>query len=1137
MRHYRWLLLACVLLSPSALVSTTHAQAEQAAITGTVTDQRGAVVPGAKVIVTNLKTRAIRDTQTNSEGNYSVPYLPPGEYEIVVEAQGFSKEHLVDVNLAVGSTATVNVALRPGGLQEAVSVTAGAVQLERQTGSLGNVVGSLQITELPLLGRNPYDLVTLAPGVVDRGNSGTGPIINGGRSNTSEVLLDGAEQRNSTTNDLNYTPPLETVQEFKVITNNMSAEFGRSGGGVLIAATRSGANVVHGSLFEFFRNDKLNANTWQNNRASLPRSPFRRNEYGGTVGGPVFIPRVYNGRDKTFFFLSLEQVKERAPNDIIMTVPTDLQRRGDFSQTLDASGNLIKIFDPATTRPDPSRAGRFLRDQFSCNGKVNVICPDRISPLALRILEFFPLANRPGQTQNFAQTASRKNDSWSLFLRIDQNVGTKQHLFFTYGRKDNPRSTPGVTLAFPPEGVNGEFGTIESHPRTAVLSDTFTFRPNLIAEVRGSFTRNVIQTHPRSAGFDFTQLGINQAVKQRAEALLFPRIDISDVSSLGPDRASFFNDAEQAEEFQSHTTYVRGAHTMKGGFQFSFMAFNVFRPERPAGQYVFARGFTQGPDPSTTSASAGFGVATFLLGAPTGGQITLDPTLAASQKYYAWYLNDEWKALRNVTLQMGVRWEYQTPWSDRFNQLAFFDPQAVEPLTGQKGVLEFVGSDSNSHYQSDPDKNNFAPRLGIAWEVLKNTVLRAAYGLFYFPGSGGIGAGASDLGSGFLASTPVFLGQTPAAPNTPPAGASLANPFQAGFVSPPSTGVGGGLTTAFRKWITPFNQQWNLNIQRALTRDMIVEVAYVGSRGEHIWINRNRNAVDTKYLSMGTDLDTLVTNPFFGKISGIGAQSTVRKSQLLRPFPHYTDITRFRDPIGDSIYHAFTVRVDKRFSHGLLVQGSYTISKSIDDVTERFSGRSALIDPNNLSLSRSVSDEDRPQVLKINFVYQLPFGQGRKWLGHGPFAAVFGNWQFSGIGNFQAGRPVIITASGNTHLPGVTAYAMRVKSPILPDGQQTLDRWFDKDAFLPPPQFSLGNDSRTQPNLRGPGIRRVDLSLSRTQRIKERVNLQFRGEFFNAFNTPQFGEPIGSMADQNFGRIISSVGIARQVQLGLRLAF
>ncbi|MBO0797964.1 MAG: TonB-dependent receptor, partial [Blastocatellia bacterium] len=1030
-----------------ALTSEGFAQIDQGTITGTVTDQLGAVIPKARVVVTHTQTQVKRESQTNEDGQYRVPYLPPGQYELTVESQGFKRGRVVGIVLTVGLTATINVSLTAGTLQiDAVTITTTPVQLERQSASLGNVVGSRQMIELPLLGRNPYSLLVLAPGVLPTGNTGTGPIINGGRSNTSEILLDGAETRNATTNDITFVPPLEAVQEFNVITNGMSAEFGRSGGGVLTAGTRPGTNEIHGSFYEFLRNDKLNANSFFNNLRNVERSPFRRNEYGFSVNGPLYLPRIYDGHNRTFFFFNWEQVNQRSPNDIVTTVPTDLERIGDFSQS------PFIVYDPATTRPDPANPGRYIRDQIRCGDRLNVICPDRLDPIALRVMQYFPHANRPTVTQNFIQTATRKDDNWRMFLRLDQSIGNRHKLFFTYGRQDAEGLTPAINAAFPAEGTNGENGQSTSHPRTAVLSDTVTFRPDLVGEFRGSFTRGLFIVTPRSVGFDFTELGFPESLKNQAKSLLFPRFNISDVASLGPDRAGYFTDAENAGEVQAHLTWLRGAHSLKSGFDFTFMAFNIFRPERPSGSYDFGRAYTQGPDPLVAGTTSGSGVATFLLGLPTGGLISDDPSLAASQKYYAWYVQDDWKMRRNLTFNLGLRWEYQTPWSDRFNQLAYFDPEAVDPLTQQKGALRFVGRDGNPRYQSDPDRNNFGPRVGLAWEFMNNTVLRMSYGIFYFPGSGGIGAGASDLGSGFLATTNVFLGPPPAAPNTPPAGASLANPFVGGFFAPPTTGVGGSVNTAFRDWVTPYNQQWNLNIQRTLTRDLLVEIAYVGSRGQRIWVNRTRDAVSADFLSLGTALNDLVPNPYFGIITtGALSAAQIRRSQLLRPFPQYTDVGRFRDAVGDSVYHGMTVRVDKRLGHGLLFQAAYTVSKLIDDVPERFVGRSGFIDPNNLSLSRSVSDQDRPQMLVLNYVYEFPLGQGKRWLGSGWGSRLLGNWQISGITRFASGVPVVITGPSSTFLPGVGATAVRLKSPVLPAGQQSIDQWFDTSAFATAP--------------------------------------------------------------------------------------
>jgi len=409
--------------------------------------------------------------------------------------------------------------------------------------------------------------------------------------------------------------------------------------------------------------------------------------------------------------------------------------------------------------------------------------------------------------------------------------------------------------------------------------------------------------------------------------------------------------------------------------------------------------------------------------------------------------------------------------------------------------------------------------------------------LFFLPGSGGIGASPGDLGSGSQTSTPVFLGPPQSAPNTPVPGASLANPFVAGLIAFPNTLVGNGINAVFPNWVSPFNQQWNANIQRTVFKNFLIEASYIGSRGEHIWTNIQQNAANPQFFSLGSQLNALVPNPFFGIIqTGSLSTATVRQNQLLTPYPQYTGVSQIRASVGDSVYHAFTLRVDKRMSHGLQFQAAYTFGKLIDDVQERFSGRSSFIDPYNLRLSRSTSDLDRSQYFVTNFIYELPFGYGKHWGTKGFAGKVLGNWQVSGITTVETGQPVVITGPNNTQLPGISAYALRLRNPNLPSGQQTIDRWFDTTAFASAPLYSLGTDSRTEPNLRNPGLLNVDLGLSRSQPITESVRLQFRAEMFNATNKVNFSAPSASVTASNFGQITAAGG-GRTVQLALRLTY
>jgi Carboxypeptidase regulatory-like domain/TonB dependent receptor len=801
-----------------ASASVCFSQTEQGTITGLVTDPSGASVPGAKVTVVNDETQTRGSAETNNQGNYTFPFLTQGRYSVTAEKAGFSVERVTGISLRVGSIATINLNLKPGTVQQEVTVTANAVLIDSQSSSQGNVVSSQQIVQLPLNGRNPYALLTLAPGVTPTGNSGTGPIVSGGRSNTSGVLFDGQETRNTSTNDIVYTPPLETVAEFRVITNNFSAEYGRSGGGVLTAAGRSGTNEIHGSAYEFFRNNLLNANGWTNNSTNLPRNPVRHNEYGFALGGPVDIPKVYDGKNKTFFFFNFEQIRDRSPDNLLDTVPAAAQRTGDFSQTSNASGQ-IKIYDPATTVPDPSNPGNFIRSQFPNN----VIPASRINPLTANLLSYYPMPNLPGITNNYAISETRASTTTKYYGRADQNLGNLNKLFFRYGITYSPANTPGYTgIAFPGEGTNCNEGNANSTPWVAAVSDTATFRPNLIGEFRVSYTRQLNTCTPRSTGFDVTKLGLPAYLKNASTDALFPEVDVTDFTGLGPQRASHYTDAENTPEAQGHVTWLQGNHTVKMGFDYLFLAFNIFRPDYPSGDFQFTRAFTQGPNPAAASANAGYGLATLLLGAPTGGSFTVGPSLASSQKSYNVYIQDDWKVTPKLTVNLGVRWEYQTPFNERYNHLAYFSPTTTDPITGLAGVLSFTNS--NNRYQSTPNQTDVAPRVGLAYTFAPNTVFRAGYGLFYLPGSGGIGASPGDLGSGSEASTPVFAGSIPAAPNQPVVGASLANPFASGLLSFPNTLIGNGISAVLPSWATPVNQQWNAAIQRTILHDLLARL-------------------------------------------------------------------------------------------------------------------------------------------------------------------------------------------------------------------------------------------------------------------------------------------------------------------------
>ena len=1126
-------LLARSMAIVSAVSLLCFGQVERGGISGVVLDPTGASMVKVRVSATNQATGTVTRVETTADGYYKIPYLPAGKYNMVMESEGFSTHRVADVPVLVGQITTIDVSLKPGTLQQEISVSADALAVEQVSSSLGYVTSAKQIIELPT-GRSPYSLLTLSPGVIATGNAGTGPIVSGGRSNTSAILFDGQDTRNNSTLDNAYTPPQEAVAEVRFITNSFSAEYGRSAGGVVVAAGRSGSNQLHGSAYDYLRNDKLNANSWANNRNNVMRGRQRRNDYGFSVSGPVYLPKLYDGRNKTFFFLNWDETNDHGVATPTANVPTALQRSGDFSQTMTAAGALIRIYDPLTTAANPAQSGSYSRQPFAGN----LLPASRMDPIMKKVLTYYPeptLPNSPTVNVNWSQQFAQivKTSRW--YGRGDYNFNERNRLFFRYGYETTPRKSPYTNIAFPGEGTNGG-GNQGSVGHSASLSDTHTFSPSLMGEFRAGFTRRVITLTPLSVGFDPATLGLPSYMTAASGAPRFPRFNITDFTSLGPDRASHNVAADTTPQYQVHFTWLKGAHAVKTGYDLLICYFNTFRPDYPAGLFGFGRAFTQGPNPAAATATGGYGLASAMLGVPDSGSFTVGPSLALLQPSNNFYLQDDWRLRRNLTLNIGLRFEYQTPFQERYNQLAYFDPAGTEPLTGRAGVLTMTSA--SRRYPSNPNYN-WAPRIGLAWTFLPATVFRAGYGIFFAPGSGGIGSSPGDLGSGSSVSTSVFFGQPVAAPNTPVPGASLANPFVTGLRPYPNSLVGGGVNGIWPEWPTPTNQMWNANVQRTFGSNLLVEAAYIGSRGMRIWKNYNRGATFPQYLSLGSQLNDLVPNPFFGKIAiGTMSTATVRRGILLTPYPHYAgSVAQLRASVGDSVYHGFTLRAERSFSKGLMFQVSFTGAKLIDNVNERFLGGADLINPYDLGMSRSLSAADVSQRLVTNWVYELPFGHGKQFLSQGIGGKILGNWQVSGILTAQTGAPLAISGACIMQgASGLGCYADRLKNGNLPDGQRSMDRWFDTTAYANAGPYSFGTGSRTEPNLRNPGAFSFDTVFSRWQPIKERLRMQFRAEFYNLLNHPNLGAPTTGITSSTFGVITSKAG-NRTMVMALRLEF
>jgi hypothetical protein len=1107
-------------------------QAEQGTITGTVRDTSGAVIANATITVRETSTQTVTSTVSNSNGYYTVPYLAHGTYDVSAEANGFSRSIVSGVNLTVNLSTNVDLTLKVGAASQQVTVQANAIQLETENSELGQTFNRQQIIEVP--GRSGYNLDLLSPGVLPEQNSALQAQINGGMANTSNVLLDGGTQVNSSTGDIALTPPTESIGEYKLITNNFSAEYGMSGGGVITATTMSGTNDFHGSAYEYNSNTIYNANGWYRNYVKLPRAPSHNNLFGFSVGGPLRIPKLYNGKNKTFYFFNIEWNPSDGPDAITASVPTAAMRTGDFSGLVDQSGNQIKIYDPTTTTLVPGTTNAWTRSQFSCNGVLNVICPNRINDIAQKVISYYPLPNAPGIEgiyNNYIASPTRTTSHSNFLARVDQNIGTNHKTFVRVGRVSSDASTPTVTLAFPQAGGNGDPGIALNTAWTGAVSDTWMIRPNLVGEFRGNFDRTLLQTQMYSQGFDSSSLGLPDSFVSRIESQIFPAFTIGDESPLGPTSSADFTDGEGSYEGQAHFTWTKEAHTVKAGFDYLFVYFNEFRPTWPAGNFSFSRGYVQGPNPSISSTDAGWGFASLLLGLPSGGEISKDPSLAASQKNIDSYVEDDWKVKSNFTLNLGLRYDILTGFTDRHNQFAWFDPTKPDPVLGLPGALQFVGVGGNPRNQTDTGLTHFSPRLGFAWQLGEKTVIRGGYGIIFTTNTGG-----TVLGSGPQASTSVYLGPPSPAPNTPPPGGTLDNPFVSGYLDPPNYLVGQGIGDPFWPGTLPYLQDRTLSVERSLTGNTVLTVAYAGSRGEHLWYTLPRNVAPISALSYGAQLYQQIPNPYAGKLPGSLGAPTIAFSQTLVPFPQYTGVNWNRDPVGDSYYDAMTVQLQHQDHHGLYFQVAYTLSKEIDDISERYNGRGdVIINPNDLGRSRALAEYDRPQFLNINYIYQLPFGPGHRVLGTGLVSKIIANWQLAGVTAYGSGLPIVITAPGNTYLPGISAVADRLHDPHLKSGQNP-EHWFDTTAYGIPAPFTVGTGNRIEPDLRGPAYGQWDMGLARRQPLGHGIAFELRFDALNVFNNRQLSPPDGTFTDGTFGQIVAS-GQARSGQVKARLTW
>lgn len=1157
------------LLLTIALPVLALAQSFTASVRGVVTDSSSSAIPGASVTVTDADRNASQKATTDSAGRYAFTALPPGRYVLTVEAAGFNKYSRNAFVLEVQQQATMDIELTVGAIATTVSVDAAATLLNTTSATLGQVVENKYILSLPLAGRQPLALVALAPGVTPSnlnpgGQANTNFVANGNRNSSADVLLDGMSvanvEQNSGITNLEYQPSVDAVQEFKVQTNYFSSEFGNTGGAIVNVITKSGTNAFHGNGYEFYRNAALNANSWFSNRAGRGIPDFERHVYGGTLGGPVLIPKVYDGHNKTFFFFDYEGNRQDSATTRTVSVPTLKEKSGDFSDTRAADGKLITIYNPYDTVKTAD--GRTLRNAFPGN----IVPKSMFSPIAVKALATYPdptsAGNAFSQVNNFFGQGVNQGHGNQIDGKVDQLIGDRQRIMSRYSVNWGA-NVPAVLWS---SKLSDPFSNGDSHSRTQnfVFDYTRTQSPTTLITLRYGVLRQSSYTDPKSLGFDQTTLGL-PSLYLTSGIKMFPNFAPEGYQLTGQVGYGLIGRGDDVNSFTGSVTKIVGGHSVKMGAEARLMRLNYLQPGYPQGNFSFNRATTS-QDPNRGDTYQGNAIASMLIGWPSGGQYNIDPWSASASQYYGWYVQDDWKVTRKLTLNIGLRYDFDVPRTERYNRYSWFDFGAPSPLAGKvpgypdlKGQFRFT--DSNTRSPINMDLNNAQPRFGFAYALDEKTAIRGGYGIFYTLSRATV---KGHTGSGFSTSSNIESSRDGNLTQY----ASLDNPYPNGLTIPPgrsqgtSTFLGLGIGTDSRPNQNPQYQQWNFSIERALPGNSAIQINYTGGKGTHLYFGggvTNQNLLDPQYWGLGrTTLNSLVPNPFYGIITNPQSPlsaATVTYNTLLRPYPQYSGgVSGSERNLANSIYHGVQFQFEKRFSHGLSVLAHYTISKLIDDSSFSdgnvgwLGGVTDVQNPLNLRLERAVSAMDIPQRLVMTYSYELPIGKGkaigRNW-GRALNMAL-GGWEVNALMTFSSGFP-LNSGSQFREAPlqsptlwnGVQRPNL-IGDPRMPGSvEDRLNNYLNVNAFSRPAPDTFGTAPRTLPNYRSPGIRNADMAVFKNVALTEARYFQFRLEAFNVTNTPTFATPHMTYGASNFGVIDTYAGGRgpREMQVAVKFYF
>jgi hypothetical protein len=1130
----------------------SQSEAVSAQLSGTVQDENGASIPGAKVTLSNRDVNFSREATTSDNGLYTLTLIPPGKYEFKVEKTGFNAFLQSNVVLAVGQASTLNAKLQVGNVNQVVEVTAAAPVLNTGSAELGSEVSSKQAVELPLNIRNVYGLVALDSSVNNSqqtqalnppGSQGNADQdiaffnFGGGRFGTTAFLLDGAWDGAGDWDGVIYVPSVDELQEFRIQTNTFSPQYGLSMGNVVNAVTKSGTRSFHGDAFEFLRNNNLDANNFFNNLNGLARPQFKRNQFGFTAGGPVYIPHFYKQREKTFIFGTYEGLRQQTPTTLVATVPTALQRAGDFSQTFNQDGSLATIYDPFSTR---SVNGQFVRTPFLGNK----IPTQSLNPVSLNLMKFYPVPNRAGNAltgaNNFVGTAGLPTNSDQYTIKVDQNINEKQNFFARWSQKRQFKQLQGEFFG---PGNPGGNGTLAPDNRfEGGMGYTYVFSPTFVMSLNAGWGRWVEGRKPQGVPFDVTTVGLPASLNTYNGPGAFPTVNVTGYQNLGS--GGLNATPREARTYSADFTKNLGSHNLSMGFTGIVFILNTFNSAQAT--FNFSPAFTQGPFPTAANTNTGSSVASFLLGTGdnTNSNISYSAQAAYTKKNLGWYFNDDWKVTRSLTLNLGVRYDIQTAPTDRFNRLSYFT-FAPNPIGNQvpsltlPGDLIYTNKDKRGVY--DTNYTNFAPRVGLAYSATQRLVFRAGYGIFYTP--------AMEFGdyqglslNGFSQTTPYIGTVDGVTPQN-----LLSNPFPTGLLAPigeandGATNAGQNINAILRNRTSPYVQQWTSNVQYQLG-NTVLQAAYVGNHGVKLLFGSTfeLNQLSPAYLALGNQLLQPVANPFRGIItSGALSGPTVPYGQLLRPFPEYTGVENVQPPSASSSYNALSLSANHRFSNGLQFLISYTWSKYLtnNEGPEGWTNSQAQSVRNwyNTSLEKSLMINDIPRSLVASYVYELPVGKGRAYAPSSNIVnGIIGGWQVAGVFSFKDGFPLSVTdATNNTNSFGGNQRPNISSNPSL--SNPSIYRWFNTNAFSQPSPFTFGDAPRTMGYLRAQGTINADITLQKYWQLwNEASKLQLRAEFYNLFNRTQFFAPNTTFGTSSFG-VVPGALPARSIQFGMKI--